>query len=105
MRELITVTKSKLIDQLVLQWPLLLRSDIEVIVNTVFDAITGALNNHNRIEIRDFGSFVAKKRKAREARNPRTGEHVNVPEKWIPFFTAGKGLRRRINKKNLGGKG
>ncbi len=95
--------KSELINQIVLQWPRLSRRDTEVVINTIFDAMTGALNRHDRIEIRGFGSFVAKKRKAREARNPRTGEHVNVPEKWVPFFTTGKGLRERINKENDSG--
>jgi len=95
------VTKSELINQLVLQWPKLSRLDIESIVGIIFDTITVSLSRHNRVEIRGFGSFVAKKRKARKARNPKTGEVVNVPEKWVPFFNTGKRLRIRINKKHL----
>lgn len=95
------VTKSELIDAVAAQAPEISRRDIEMIVNTVFDTMTLALARHDRIEIRGFGSFIARHRRARDARNPRTGEVVPVPEKWVPFFTVGKELRERINKKPL----
>lgn len=59
--------------------------------------MTDALVAGQRIEIRGFGSFVPKLRRHRAARNPRTGEEVNVPEKYVPFFAVGKELRERIN--------
>jgi len=91
------VTKSDLIEAVAARAPSVSKRDIAVIVDTVFDSMTGALSTRDRIEIRGFGSFVAKQRRARNGRNPRTGEKVAVPEKWVPSFTAGKDLRERIN--------
>ncbi len=92
------MTKSELIDELTAQTPEISRRDMEIIVNAVFDTMTLSLAQHDRIEIRGFGSFIAKQRGARAARNPRTGEKVTVPKKWVPFFNVGKELRERINK-------
>jgi integration host factor subunit beta len=92
------VTKSELIDEITAQTPEISRRDIEIIVNTIFDTMTLSLARHDRIEIRGLGSFIAKQRGARAARNPRTGDKVAVPKKWVPFFTVGKELRERINK-------
>ena len=91
------MTKSELIEEVASKAPEISRRDIEIIVNTIFDSMTLALARHDRIEIRGFGSFTAKERRARDARNPRTGESVSVPRKWVPFFTVGKELRERIN--------
>lgn len=93
------MTKSELIEEVARQAPDISKRDVEIIVNTIFDSMTAALARHDRIEIRGFGSFVAKPRRAREGRNPRTGEKVQVPQKWVPFFTVGKELRKRINQK------
>lgn len=92
------MTKSELIDELTVQIRGSLRKDMETAVDAVFEAMTESLVEHNRIEIRGLGAFVAKARRARGARNPRTGEKVSVPQKWVPFFTVGKELRERINK-------
>lgn len=92
------MTKSELIEEVAKLAPDISKRDIEIIVNTIFDSMTDALARHDRIEIRGFGSFIAKPRRAREGRNPRTGEKVHVPQKWVPFFTVGKELRKRINK-------
>jgi integration host factor subunit beta len=91
------MTKSELIDKISSKLPRLSRIDVEMIVNTIFDTMTQTLANRDRIEIRGFGSFVAKKRASRLGRNPRTGESVRVPQKHVPFFTLGKELRERIN--------
>ena len=61
-----------------------------MIVNSVFESMTEALCQGDRIEIRGFGSFVVKNRQAREGRNPRTGELVAVASKAVPFFKADK---------------
>jgi integration host factor subunit beta len=66
-------------------------------VNTIFDEISGALSRGDRVELRGFGSFSVRKRNARVGRNPRTGETVNVDEKFLPFFKTGKELRERLN--------
>ena len=91
------MTKSELIDEIAAQTPEIQRRDFEIIVNAIFDTMSSALSKQQRIEIRGFGAFVAKARKARVARNPRTGAKVDIPSKWVPFFTAGKELKERIN--------
>ena len=82
------MTKRDLIDEIVRLHPTYSRRDAEVIVNSVFESMTEALCEGDRIEIRGFGSFVVKNRKAREGRNPKTGEIVAVAAKRVPFFKA-----------------
>lgn len=79
--------------------PHLYQRDVERIVNTIFEEITDALAKGNRVELRGFGAFSVKHRPKRIGRNPRTGETVNVPEKYVPYFKTGKDLRERLNKK------
>jgi integration host factor subunit beta len=99
------VTRSELIEEILAQSPSLSRLDVESIINTIFDTMSLSLGKHDRIEIRGLGTFVAKKRKARTARNPRTGQQVSVQDKWVPFFTAGKELRERVNLSGKMGEG
>jgi len=66
------------------------------IVQMVFDAIVDALVEHKRIELRNFGVFEVKKRAARKARNPRTGERVDVAEKYVVTFKPGKRMEERV---------
>ena len=89
--------KSELIARLAEQNPHLYQRDVERIVMTVFDEITGALQRGNRVELRGFGAFSVKRRPARIGRNPRTGDSVAVAEKSVPFFKTGKDLRERLN--------
>ena len=91
------MTKSELIAELAIANPHLTAHDVERIVATVFDEITGALARGERVELRGFGAFTVKRRNARTGRNPRTGETVPVDEKAVPFFKAGKELRERVN--------
>ena len=67
------MTKSGLIEKVAERTPHISKKDTEVIVNTIFDAMTEALKKGERIEIRGFGSFQVKIRDAREGRNPKTG--------------------------------
>ena len=92
------MTKSELIARLAEQNPTLYNRDIEKLVNTVFDTITTALVEGNRVELRGFGAFSIRERKARLGRNPRTGEAVNVDAKRMPFFKMGKGMKERLNR-------
>ncbi|MFQ5458996.1 MAG: HU family DNA-binding protein [Myxococcota bacterium] len=69
----------------------------DAIVNVVFDAMGEALKRKERIEIRGFGSFISKHYKAYMGRNPKTGEQIDVPAKWMPYFKVGKDLKRKIN--------
>ena len=91
------MTKSELIQALARDNPHLYYRDIERIVSTVFDEIVEALERGDRVELRGFGAFSVKDRKARLGRNPRTGAPVRVPEKRVPFFKSGKELRDRVN--------
>ena len=91
------MTKSELIAQLAAENPHLRQPDIELIVATIFDEITAALARGDRVELRGFGAFSAKRRDARTGRNPRTGDAVTVEEKYVPFFKTGKLLRDRLN--------
>ncbi|MFO7766035.1 MAG: HU family DNA-binding protein [Pelovirga sp.] len=69
----------------------------EQIVNLVFDSMTQSLVDRDRIEIRGFGSFMVKDYKSYMGRNPKTGEIIEVDEKKLPFFKAGKALRERVD--------
>ena len=92
------MTKSELIARLAELNQSLYHRDLEQLVNTVFDTISEALEKGDRVELRGFGAFSLRERKARIGRNPRTGESVNVAAKTIPFFKMGKGMRERLNK-------
>lgn len=94
------MTKRDLIDEIVRLYPSYSGRDAEVIVNAVFEAMTEALSAGERIEIRGFGSFVVKQRRAREGRNPKTGEIVAVAAKRVPFFKVGKELKQRVDKED-----
>lgn len=89
--------KSELVQKLAEQNPQLYQRDVEKIVATIFDEITGALARGDRVELRGFGAFSVKSRPARTGRNPRTGEPVEVNQKAVPFFKTGKELRERLN--------
>lgn len=89
--------KSELIQKIAAANPHLFHRDVERIVNVVFDEIVDALANGNRVELRGFGAFTVKHRGSRQGRNPRTGDPVDVDEKFVPFFKAGKELRERLN--------
>jgi integration host factor subunit beta len=93
------MTKSELILKLAERNPHLYQRDVERIVATVFDEITGALARGDRVELRGFGAFSVKRRQSRVGRNPRTGEAVQVAEKAVPFFKTGKELREKLNGK------
>jgi integration host factor subunit beta len=89
--------KSELILRLAERNPHLYQRDIERIVSTIFDEVSAALARGDRVELRGFGAFSVKQRPARIGRNPRTGDAVQVAEKFIPFFKTGKELRERLN--------
>jgi len=91
------MTKSELILRLAERNPHLYQRDVERIVTTIFDEISGALARGDRVELRGFGAFSIKRRAPRIGRNPRTGEAVHVAEKFVPFFKTGKELRERLN--------
>ena len=89
--------KSELIAKLASENPHLTRADVERVVNTLLESITGSLERGGRVELRGFGAFSVRGRPARSGRNPRTGEAVEVQAKAVPFFKSGKELRERLN--------
>ena len=91
------MTKSELIQRLAEANPHLYQRDVERIVTTIFEEITQALSEGNRVELRGFGAFSVKERNSRVGRNPRTGEAVEVEAKYIPYFKTGKQLREKLN--------
>jgi integration host factor beta subunit len=91
------MTKSELVDKIVEANGVLTRKESEMVVNIVFDSMGDALRSGEKVEIRGFGSFTVRERDAREARNPKSGEIVNIPAKKTPFFKTGKELRERVD--------
>jgi len=94
------MTKSELIAKLANENTQLFQRDVESIVSTIFDEISRALANGDRVELRGFGAFSIKERGSRVGRNPRTGAPVKVGGKYIPYFKTGKQLRERLNPSN-----
>ena len=92
----VTMTKSELIAHLADHFPQLVLKDAEYAVKMILDMMTEACLKGNRIEIRGFGSFDLRLRPARTGRNPKSGEKVHVPEKYVPHFKAGKELKSNI---------
>ena len=95
------MTKSELIDRLAAQFPQLVAKDAELAVKMILDAMAESLAKGERIEIRGFGSFGLNYRPPRTGRNPKSGERVQVPEKHVPHFKAGKELRERVDFKEM----
>ncbi len=91
------MTKSELIERLTDDNDVLSKRESELIVNSIFDSIGQALVDGDRVEIRGFGSFTVREREAREARNPKSGDIVQISAKKAPFFKTGKELRERVN--------
>jgi len=91
------MTKSELIARLAQRYPQLVAKDAEYAVKMILDAMGQALLSGHRIEIRGFGSFGLNYRPPRVGRNPKSGEKVQVPDKFVPHFKAGKELRERVD--------
>ena len=91
------MTKADLIEE-VSAISRLSKKSSEVVVNTFFESIVGSLRRQEKIELRGFGSFKLRERRARVGRNPKTGARVDVPAKVVPYFKPGKDLRELVNK-------
>jgi integration host factor subunit beta len=90
------MTKAELVDN-VADKVNLTKKQTEVIVNILFNSITEALSDGDKVELRGFGSFRIRDRNPREGRNPKTGDTVHIPAKKVPFFKAGKELREMVD--------
>jgi integration host factor subunit beta len=93
------MTKADLVDRVTAATGLTKR-DVAVIVDRFIEAVGKSLTEGRHIEIRGFGSFKVKTRRARIARNPRTGATVEVPEKVVPYFKVSKELKRLVEDAN-----
>lgn len=92
------MTKSELIILLSDRFSQLVHKDAELSVKTIIDSLSKSLSSGGRVEIRGFGSFSLNHRPARLGRNPKTGEKVNIPEKFVPHFKPGKELKLKVDK-------
>ena len=90
------MTKAELVD-LITGSTGLNRRDTVTVVNLIMENIGGALAAGDKVELRGFGSFKVKSRRSRLARNPRTGDAVDVPAKRVPYFKASNELKGRLN--------
>lgn len=91
------MTRSDLVEALAEKFPQLIQRDADMAVKAILDAMGDALIKGHRIEIRGFGSFTVSHRAPRLGRNPRSGESVAIPEKRVPHFKPGKGLREAVD--------
>lgn len=91
------MNKSDLISRLAELNPQLKIIDAELVARIIFDALSATLSKGGRIEVRGFGSFCLNYKRARQARNPKSGESVAVPAKYVPRFKAGKELKERVS--------
>ena len=91
------MTKSELITTLVSRLPSLKDEDVSFSVALLLEAIRSTLEKGGRAEIRGFGSFTLNYRPPRRGRNPKSGEQVFVPAKYVPHFKPGKELKGRVN--------
>ena len=90
------MNKSDISTHLAESHPQLLAKDVELSVKVLLDAISATLSRGGRVEIRGFGSFSLNYRPPRQGRNPKNGDKVKVPAKYVPHFKAGKELRERV---------
>ena len=91
------MTRSSLVARLSERFPHLMARDTELAVRLILDAISDALAESSRVEVRGFGSFALSYRPPRVGRNPKSGDQVVVPAKHVPHFKAGKDLRERVD--------
>ena len=87
------MVRSELVTKLANQYPIILRKDIEKIISIIFDEISEALGRGESIEIRGFGSYKIVERKARQGRNPQTGEAISIPATKAVKVSAGSKLK------------
>ena len=90
--------KSDLIKLIHSRYEELYQRDIENVVDAILETIVDGLSRGKRVEIRGFGVFAIKDRRARNGRNPRTGEPVAIDGKRLPFFKPSKEMHKRLNK-------
>ena len=95
------MTKSELIGRIGERFPDLVTKDLQVAVQMILDAAANTLAQGRRVEVRGFGSFHLNHRPPRAGRNPKSGETVSIPAKYVPHFKAGRELRERVTNRRI----
>jgi len=95
-----TITKAELVEVVARETELAKR-DAELLVEIALESVIEALNRGEKVELRGFGSFRVRARGARRGRNPKTGAAVEIPEKRVSYFKAGKELREVIDRESV----
>jgi len=96
------MTKADIVDSVSLATGLT-KVETEAVLEGIIHSISSSLKKGERVDIRGFGSFIVKKRKAREARNPATNEKVSLQERFVPSFKVSKLLKKEVNQSLLRG--
>ena len=91
-----SINKKDLIEIIAKEQDQLPYRDIELSVKTIIESMVNSLKKGERIEIRGFGSFSLRYRKPRVGRNPKSGQSVNIEERYVPHFKPGKNLKERV---------
>ena len=94
-----SINKKDLIEVIAKEQDQLPYRDIELSVKTIIKSMVQSLRKGERIEIRGFGSFSLRYRKPRVGRNPKSGQSVNIEERYVPHFKPGKNLKERVKQK------
>ena len=95
------MNKSDLINKVQEKFKFYSSKDIAYAINIILDSMTDAMKNGERIEVRGFGNFTIRERKARLGRNPKSGLQVKLGERKVPFFKTGKDLKDKVNKNGI----
>ncbi len=91
------MTQSELVAKLHAQFPYMSLKEVDTAIKTILSTMTKSLSTGARVEVRGFGSFSLRRRASREARNPKTGNKVYVPEKSVLYFRASERLRQQVD--------
>ncbi len=91
------MNKTEFIERLISKSPDLPAADVQLVINNLFEQMSYALERGERIEVRGFGSFDIRQMKARQGRNPKTGEAVQVESRTAVHFKPGLEMRNRVN--------
>ena len=94
-----SINKKDLIEIIAKEQDQLPYRDIELSVKTIIKSMVNSLKKGERIEIRGFGSFSLRYRKPKVGRNPKSGQSVNIEERYVPHFKPGKNLKERVKQK------
>jgi DNA-binding protein HU-beta len=98
-----SMTKADIVDRIA-QATGMTKVETDAVVDGFLKTVSEALSDGERIELRDFGVFTVKKRRPRAARNPRTGEPVELEERFVPSFKVSRKMRARVDARLKSGK-